>query len=204
MIGQRTLAWQVLLPTRLAATVSLLAGSALIALAAQLRIDLPFSPVPVTGQTFAVLVVGAAFGMRMGAAAVLAYLAEGLAGLPVFAGGTSAWSVSSAGIPVIAGPTAGYLVGFVAGAATVGALAERGLDRRVGTTLLAMAAGDLAIYVFGLPWLARFVGTERVLALGFQPFLAGDAFKIALAAVALPAAWRFLRSSGPASRAAPQ
>jgi len=193
VIANRTLAWQALSPTRPAVVVVVLAGSALIALAAQLRIDLPFSPVPVTGQTFAVLVVGAALGTRLGAAAVVAYLLEGLAGLPVFAGGTSAWSPSSAGVPVIAGPTAGYLVGFVAAAAVVGALAERGFDRTVVTTIVAMVLGDLVIYVFGVPWLARFVGADRAIPLGLQPFIVGDAFKIALAAAALPLAWRVSR-----------
>lgn len=196
MVAYRTLLWQALLPTRATALIAVLSGSALIALAAQLRVDLPFSPVPVTGQTFAVLLVGAALGMRLGATAVLAYLAEGLAGLPVFAGGTSAWSVSSAGVPVVLGPTAGYLVGFVGGAAVVGALAERGFDRRVATTLLALGLGDLVIYIVGLPWLARFVGADRVVTLGLVPFLVGDAFKIALAAVTLPLAWHVARPEG--------
>ncbi len=193
MITSRTLAWQAVAPTRPAVAVVVLAGSALIALAAQLRIDLPFSPVPVTGQTFAVLLVGAVLGARLGAAALLTYLGEGLVGLPVFAGGTSAWTPSSAGVPVIAGPTAGYLVGFVAAAAIVGALAERGFDRNVVTTIVAMVAGDLAIYVFGVPWLAKFVGADRALALGLQPFIVGDAFKIAVAAAALPLGWKALR-----------
>jgi biotin transport system substrate-specific component len=193
VISSRAIAWHVVTPTRPAVAVVVLAGSALIALAAQLRIDLPFSPVPVTGQTFAVLVVGAALGARLGAAAVIAYLVEGLAGLPVFAGGTSAWTPGTTGIPVIAGPTAGYLVGFVAAAAIVGALAERGFDRNVVTTIVAMVLGDLAIYVFGLPWLAKFVGIDKAIPLGLQPFIVGDLFKIALAAAALPLAWRALR-----------
>ena len=112
----------------------------------------------------------------------------------VFAGGTSAWSPSSVpGVPVAFGPTAGYLVGFVAAAAVVGALAERGFDRRVLTTIVAMALADLVIFVFGVAWLARFVGPERALPLGMLPFVAGDAVKIALAAVALPVAWRLRR-----------
>lgn len=191
MIGQRTLFATVVTPTWPAAAVAIVAGSALVALAAQLRVDLPFSPVPVTGQTFAVLLVGAALGARLGAATLAAYVAEGTLGLPVFAGGTSAWSPSSIpGVPVAFGPTAGYLVGFVAAAAVVGALAERGFDRRVLTTIVAMALADLVIFVFGVAWLARFVGPERALPLGMLPFVAGDAVKIALAAVALPVAWR--------------
>ena len=189
MIGQRTLFATVVTPTWPAAAVAIVAGSALVALAAQLRVDLPFSPVPVTGQTFAVLLVGAALGARLGAATLAAYVAEGTLGLPVFAGGTSAWSPSSIpGVPVAFGPTAGYLVGFVAAAAVVGALAERGFDRRVLTTIVAMALADLVIFVFGVAWLARFVGPERALPLGMLPFVAGDAVKIALAAVALPVA----------------
>ena len=107
----------------------------------------------------------------------------------MFAGGTSAWSPSSVpGVPVAFGPTAGYLVGFVAAAAVVGALADRGFDRRVLSTIVAMALADLVIFVFGVAWLARFVGPERALPLGMLPFVAGDAVKIALAAVALPVA----------------
>src|SRR5689334_20832837 len=116
-----------------------LVGSALIALSARVAIPLPFSPVPVTGQTFAVLLVGAALGRRRGAAAVIAYLAEGAAGLPVFAG-------PNAGPAVLLGPTGGYLFGFIPGAWLCGLLAERGWDRRVGTTILSMILGNVAIF----------------------------------------------------------
>jgi biotin transport system substrate-specific component len=163
-----------------------LAGSALIALSAQVAVPLPFSPVPVTGQTFAVLLVGAALGATRGTAAVMAYLAEGAAGLPVFAGGL-------AGPAVLLGPTGGYLLGFLPAAWICGALAERGWDRRVPGTLAAMAAGDLAIFAVGVPWLARFVGPENALAFGVVPFLAGNAAKIVLAAGVLPVAWRWVR-----------
>lgn len=191
MIAQRTLLGSAVAPGWPAAVAAVVAGSALVALAAQLRVDLPFSPVPVTGQTFAVLLVGAALGARLGTATIAAYLAEGVAGLPVFAGGTSAWSPSSVpGVPVAFGPTAGYLVGFVCAAAVVGALAERGFDRRVFATIVAMAIGNIVIYAFGVAWLARFVGLDRAVQLGVLPFLVGDAVKIGLAAVALPAAWR--------------
>jgi len=161
------------------------AGSALIAASAWIAIPLPFSPVPVTAQTFAVLLAGSALGARRGAAAALAYLAEGCAGLPVFAGG-------AAGAHVLLGATGGYLVGFVPGAWLCGALADRGWDRRVGTTVASMALGNLAILVPGLLWLARLVGPERVVALGLLPFLPGDAVKIALAAALLPFAWKRL------------
>lgn len=163
----------------------ILAGSILLALSARVVIPLPFSPVPVTGQTFAVLLMGAVLGSRRGVLAVLAYLVQGVAGLPVFAGGLS-------GPAVVLGPTGGYLVGFVAAAALTGWLAEHGWDRRVATTVLAMLAGNLAIYAFGVPRLAAFVGWDAALAAGLVPFLVGDAFKIGLAAALLPQGWRLL------------
>lgn len=161
------------------------AGSLLIALSAWVAVPLPFSPVPVTGQTFAVLLVGSALGARRGAAAALAYLAEGCSGLPVFAGG-------AAGPHVLVGPTGGYLAGFVLGAFLCGALAERGWDRRVLTTVFSMILGNIAILIPGLLWLARFVGPESTLAMGLFPFLPGDVVKIALAAALLPLAWKRL------------
>ena len=164
-----------------------LAGSALIALSAQVAV-LPFSPVPVTGQTFAVLLVGAALGRTRGSAAVLAYLAEGAVGLPVFAGGL-------AGPAVLLGPTGGYLFGFLPAAWICGALAERGWDRHLLGTLAAMTAGDLAIFAVGVPWLARFVGVENAFAFGVAPFLAGNLAKIVLAAGVLPVAWACVRRS---------
>lgn len=165
---------------------AVVAGSALIALAAQVRLPLPFSPVPVTGQTFAVLLVGAALGARLGGASAGLYVLEGLIGLPVYAGG-------DAGLATLAGPTGGYLVGFVVAAAVVGALAQRGWDRRFGSAVLAMLAGEAAIYVFGLAWLARFPLPVGLLDAGLLPFLIGDAYKLLLAALALPTAWRFVR-----------
>lgn len=161
-----------------------LGGSLLTALAAQLSIRLPFSPVPITGQTLAVLLVGALLGSRRGALSMLAYLLEGLMGLPVFAGGMS-------GAAYMLGPTGGYLVGFVAAAWLTGWLAERGWDRQVWSTVLAMVLGNLCLYAFGLAWLSRFVGA-RALTLGLLPFLVGDALKVALAAAALPAGWKVL------------
>lgn len=162
-----------------------LAGSALIALSARVAIPLPFSPVPITGQTFAVLLVGAALGRRRGAAAVLAYLAEGAAGLPVFAG-------AHTGPAALVGPTGGYLFGFVPGAWLCGYLAERGWDRSVGGTIASMTLGNVAIFAVALPWLARFVGAANVWALGFWPFIPGDVMKIGLAAAVLPLAWKWV------------
>ena len=168
-----------------------LAGSALIAVSAWVAVPLPFSPVPVTGQTFAVLLVGSLLGSRRGAASALAYLAEGSFGLPVFAGGAS-------GAHILAGPTGGYLAGFVLGAWLCGALAERGWDRRVSTTIASMVLGNMAILTPGLLWLARFVGTGPVLAAGLWPFIPGDIVKIGLAAALLPLGWK--RLAGPTAR----
>lgn len=162
-----------------------LGGSLLLALSAQIAIPLPFSPVPITGQTFAVLVIGMLFGRWRGAAAVLAYLAEGCAGLPVFAEG-------KAGLAVLLGPTGGYLVSFVPAAFLAGYLAERGWDRKISTTFLAMILGNIIIFGLGAAWLAKFVGANNALSLGVYPFLAGDVVKIGLATVALPGAWKLL------------
>jgi len=161
------------------------AGSLLTAALAQLAVRLPFTPVPVTGQTLGVLLVGAALGARRGAASMALYLAEGAAGLPVFAGGT-------AGPLVLLGPTSGYLFGFVPAAFVVGLLAERGLDRRLPGAILAFAAGTAVIFVCGLGRLAGVVGPEAVLAAGLWPFLPGAAIKIALAASLLPATWKLV------------
>ncbi len=163
----------------------IVAGSILVALCAQAAVPLPFSPVPITGQTLAVLLVGALLGSRRGALSLAAYAAEGAAGLPVFA-------QAKAGPAIIAGPTGGYIVGFIAAAFVTGFLAERGWDRRVWTTLAAMLLGNVIIYIFGLPWLTRYVGADRVLAAGLTPFIPGDLLKLGLAALALPAGWKVL------------
>jgi biotin transport system substrate-specific component len=162
-------------------------GSLLIALSAQLAIWLPFSPVPVTGQTLAVLLVGVLLGSKRGAAAVLAYLAQGAVGLPVFAGGT-------AGAAVLMGPTGGYLAGFVLAGALVGRLAEAGWDRHWHTTSGIMLLGNAIIYACGLLWLAQWVGYEKALPLGLYPYLVGDLFKIGLATLLLPLGWKLIGS----------
>ncbi|GFP35213.1 biotin transport system substrate-specific component [Candidatus Hakubella thermalkaliphila] len=166
----------------------ILGGSLLPALSAQIAIPLPFSPVPITGQTFAVLLVGTLLGSRRGALAMLAYLGEGLLGLPVFAGGRG-------GLAVFMGPTAGYLWGFVAAAFLVGSLAERGWDRHIWSAGAAMFLGNGVIYLFGLPWLSYFLpgSLSQVLALGLYPFIPGDILKLALAALALPSGWALLQ-----------
>lgn len=173
-----------------------LGGSVLVGLSAYARIDLPLGPVPITGQTFAVLLVGAALGSRRGALAMVAYLAEGAVGLPVFAGGACC-------IPWLLGPTAGYLWSYPAAAWLVGWLAERGWDRRPHTAALAMLAGNALIYLVGLPWLGSFVGPERVLATGLIPFIPGDLLKLLLAAAALPAAWSLIGRRGRAADGSP-
>lgn len=162
-------------------------GSLLVAGFAQVRIPIPFSPVPITGQTFAVLLVGAALGSRRGAASLLLYLAEGSVGLPVFAGG-------AAGAARLLGPTGGYLVGFVAAAYVIGLFAERGLDRRWTSALPVFLLGNLIIYAAGVAWLARFVGLPQAVLSGVVPFVLLDAVKAVLAAAALPSGWRMVQA----------
>lgn len=161
-------------------------GALLVAALAQVRIPLPFTPVPLTGQTFGVLLIGALFGARLGVASLGLYLALGLAGLPVFTGGGS-------GLAHLFGPTGGYLVGFVAAAFLTGSLAERGLERRWQTSFVPFLLGEAAIYLCALPWLALFVGPENTLQAGFWPFIVGDLIKLVLAALILPSAWRLVR-----------
>ena len=158
----------------------------LVALLAQVKIPLPFTPVPLTGQTFAVLLVGAALGAKRGALSMALYTAIGTLGLPVFAGG-------AAGLAYLSGPTLGYLAGFIVAAFVIGKMAERGLERNLRTSLLPFFVGTLIIYAFGAGWLAILLGVEKALALGVLPFIAGDLIKLALAALALPAAWKFAR-----------
>ncbi|MGI5863730.1 MAG: biotin transporter BioY [Myxococcales bacterium] len=153
-----------------------------IGLSSLVAIPLPFTPVPLTLQTMTVLLAGLLLGSRLGALSVIAYIGQGLVGMPVFASG--AW-----GLARLAGPTGGYLVGFVFAAALVGVLAERGWDRRAATTVAAMVLGNAVIYGFGVLWLASFVPPQAALLQGAVPFLAGDAMKIAAVAAALPAGW---------------
>ena len=168
----------------------ILTGSLFVAAMAQVRIPLPFTPVPLTGQTFAVLLVGAGLGSRRGAASLLLYLLQGIIGLPVFAGGAS-------GLAVLLGPTGGYLVGFVVAAYLIGLLAARGLDRRIPSAFLAFLAGEAVIYLFGVAWLSVFLGFQRAIMAGFLPFLIGDALKLVAAALALPAAWKLVKEEIP-------
>lgn len=158
-------------------------GTFLIALCA--RLEIPAYPVPITGQTFGIFLIASLLGSRRGVLSVMGYLSLGAIGLPVFAG-------CATGLTAFAGPTAGYIVGFVFAAFTVGSLCERGWDRAVSTTILAMLAGSVAIYIPGAVWLSRFVGWERVIDAGVLPFIIGDIAKIAAAAILFPSLWRFL------------
>lgn len=166
-------------------TLLILGASLLTGLAAQVAIPLPFTPVPVTGQTFAVLLIGAALGARRAFLAQVLYLVEGASGLPVFAGG-------AAGAQVLVGPTAGYLFAFPFAAALTGWLAERAWDRRFLTMFVVMLLGSSVIFALGVAWLARFVPSSQVFATGLLPFLPGDVIKTSLAALVFPGAWRWL------------
>ena len=174
------------LPVQLALVV---AASLCVAASAWLSIRLPFTPVPITGQTYAFLLVGALLGSRRGALAMVMYLGEGLVGLPVFHGGANAWTPSGAGVPTIIGPTAGYLLACPVVAFVVGWLAERGWDRRMGRAVVMMVVGEVVIYLGGLSWLAHYVGPAMAVQLGLAPFMAGDAAKLLLAAATLPLGW---------------
>ena len=161
-------------------------GSLLLAVSAQFKI--PLYPVPVTGQTLVVLLIGMTYGPRLGGITLAAYLFEGALGLPVFAGG-------AAGVAVLMGPTAGYLFGFLLAAIAMGYLAERGMGRTVVSTIAAMVIGNCVIYLCGALWLANFIGFGQAIAAGVLPFLYGDALKLVVAAGLMPWAWRAVKSA---------
>ncbi|MCH2280866.1 MAG: biotin transporter BioY [SAR324 cluster bacterium] len=161
-----------------------IAGSALIALCAQ--ISVPFYPVPLTMQTFAVILIGLTYGWRLGGITVALYVVEGAIGLPVFAGGKG-------GMIVLMGPTAGYLYGFFLAAVACGWFAERGFDRSYFKLIVPLLAGNVLLYTSGLIWLGNFIGWDKpVLDLGLYPFIPGDLLKIAMAAVLLPTVWKYV------------
>jgi biotin transport system substrate-specific component len=159
--------------------------SLLTALSAQIVI--PIGPVPITGQTFAVLLTGALLGSRLGAMAMIAYLVEGACGLPFFAGGM-------AGLPHLLGPTGGYLIAFPAAAFITGAFAEQGWDRRFFTAAAAMAIGSIVIILCGWLWFSYLTHTSPLVALQLTAlkFIPGDIIKISLAAAVLPSGWKLL------------
>ncbi len=164
-----------------------LAAAALTAASAQISIPVPGSPVPVTGQTFAVLLSGAALGANRGAAAMSLYVLLGLVGLPVYADASSGWSV-------VWGATGGYLIGFVIAAYVLGRLAEARLDRTAWKALPIFGVASLIVFGIGVPWLAvaADVSLAKAVDLGFTPFILGGVLKAALAAALLPAAWRLV------------
>jgi biotin transport system substrate-specific component len=171
--------------------ISIIAGSLIVAGLAQISINLHFTPVPITGQTLGVLLVGGALGAWRGGAALLLYLAEGAAGAPFFAQhhhGVSVLAASSA--------SGGYLWGFAVAALVVGYLANRGWDRSLGSSIGAMLIGEVIIYGFGVPWLAAalHIGSNKAYEYGLYPFIIGDAIKLGLAAAILPTAWRFVKN----------
>jgi biotin transport system substrate-specific component len=174
-VGERT-------PTLLRHIALIALGTAFVALCAQVYI--PTQPVPFTGQTFGVLLVGGALGFRRAVLALLLYLLIGAVGLPVFAQG-------KAGLAIVQGATGGYLVGFVIAAAIVGRLAELGWDRKIGGSIAAMAIGSAVIYAIGVPWLKVSLGIpwETAVAEGMTKFLAWDLAKLVVAAGIFPAAW---------------
>jgi biotin transport system substrate-specific component len=162
----------------------MIVGTVLLWLSA--KIYVPLYPVPITMQTLVVLVLGIAYGSRLGMATMALYLLEGAVGLPVFSGG---WS-EGGGFHHLYGPTAGYLFGFVVAAGVCGKLAERGWDRHIAFAAAAMVIGNLIVYAMGLTWLTIQAGFANALEYGLVRFLVGDALKIALGTCALPVAWR--------------
>jgi len=177
--GVRSLARQALL---------VVGGAAFVGLAAQVFIPLPFTPVPLTLQTFAVLLAGAALGSLRGILAMSLYAVAGIAGVPWFAEGSSGFAM----------PSFGYILGFIVAAGIVGRLAEHGATRTAWRTAGLMVVGNLVIYAVGVTWLKFAIDSTwaTALALGVAPFLVGDVVKIALAAGLLPLAWKGMRKAG--------
>ena len=180
-------------------------GSLLIAGLAQISFPLPFTPVPITGQTLGVLLVGAAYGPGLGAATLGLYLLWGLVGLPVFAPQADGSHLTGTGVLEISSATGGYLWGFVLAAGLVGWLSRRGWDKTIRSSIGAMLLGSIVIYVVGVPWLyhalptiiGRPVTLETALSFGLYPFIIGDTLKLLAAAGLLPIAWHVLRRLRP-------
>lgn len=170
--------------------VLVITGVALLTLSA--KINIPFYPVPMTMQTFMVLVIGMTYGSRLGASTVLLYLVAGAIGLSVFAGTPE----KGIGLAYMMGPTGGYLLGFVIAAATMGYLAEKGWDRKITLTFLAMLTGTVIIYIPGLIWLANVVGWDKpILEWGLYPFVWGALAKIVLAMLVVPTVWKMIKET---------
>ena len=168
-------------------TILILCGALLVALLAQIEIPLPFTPVPITGQTFGVLLVGALLGSKRGAASLASYLAMGVIGLPFFAGGAQ-------GLSILTVATGGYLIGFVLAAYMIRLLAERGWERNIRTSLIPFLLGTIIIYICGVTWLSVVLGSfSKAIAAGLLPFLVGDAIKLIAASLVLPGAWKLVK-----------
>lgn len=172
---------KILILTRNIALV--LSFAILTAICAKLKLEI--GPIPITMQTFAVLISGVLLGSKKGAISQITYLFGGLAGIP--------WFSRGGGIAYILSPTFGYILGFVFVAYLVGYLTERGWDRNIKTAVLAMFLGNIILYIPGLLWLAKFVGFGKVLLVGFYPFILGDLLKILVAGLILPMGWKILK-----------
>jgi biotin transport system substrate-specific component len=172
--------------------ISVVAGSLIVAGLAQVSIALHFTPVPITGQTLGVLLVGASLGALRGGAALALYLVEGGIGLHFFAQGYHGWNILTVSK---VGASGGYLFGFVVAAIVVGYLAERGWDRNLRSSIGAMLIGEVIVYAFGLPWLAAslHISANTAYTYGLYPFIIGDLIKMAIAAGLLPAAWKLVK-----------
>jgi biotin transport system substrate-specific component len=176
--------WTETTTSRLHKAALVLLGTVLLAVSAQVQV--PFIPVPMTMQTFMVLIIGATYGARLGVATMIAYILEGAVGLPVFA-------QFSAGAHVLVGPTAGYLAGFVAAAALTGFLAERGFGRNLATAAISFVLGSVVLFALGLAWLSYLIGADKAIEFGLLPFIYSEPTKIALATVLLPTCWKLVR-----------
>lgn len=166
------------------------AGSLVMAALAQVSIKLPFTPVPVTGQTLGVLLVAGSLGALLGSAAMLLYLAEGALGLPFFAEGASGLEYLKT-----SSPSAGYIYGFILAAALIGWLAQKKWDRGVGSAIGAFLLGEIVVFTVGVAWLANALGISalKAMELGLYPFVVGDILKVLLAAGAFPLMWKILK-----------
>jgi biotin transport system substrate-specific component len=169
-------------------TSLLLGGTVFMSLMAQIALPVPGSPVPITGQTLGVLLIGTAYGASLGLATIAIYVALGLAGAPILAQGAH-------GYARLAGPTGGYLVGMVLAAFAVGVLANRRWDVRLQTALMQMIVGEILVFAPGLIWLKLYTGASWswTLAAGFTPFIVGEVIKIGIAGTALPSVWALVR-----------
>lgn len=151
-------------------------GSILLALLARLSFPVPFSPIPITGQTFGILLLGAMLGKRLGTITVITYIIEGAIGLPVFAGG-------STGLLYLFGPTGGYIIGFIPAVFLVGYLCEKGWNKHFISAITSMTLGTMMIFVFGVSWLAVGTGLQTALQIGATPYIPGAIIKISVASV---------------------